>query len=353
MNERTIRHILLVRPSALGDVCRSVPLVVSLKRALPDAQIDWLVQDSFAGAITAHSGVHRVIPFARKDLGRLMRHGRLWRILRWTRSLADHPYDLAIDAQGLLRSAFFTWSSRAPRRVGYANAPEGAGIFYNIRPRVDRSMHTVDRMLALLGPIGVEPIRDMRLYTGAQAKAEASRLCPPGCVVIAPTSRWVSKRWPIDRFRALGDQLLATTDARLVIVGGPGEQEQCRPLLDLAGSSDRVIDLVGRTSVEVLMAVIESSRLVVANDSAALHMAVGFDRPIVALYGPTEVSRVGPYRREADVIQHRDPDEPVNHKDDAQVRMMERIGVEEVAEACRRRIERSPQTGPPPNPKNL
>lgn len=335
MNERTTQDILLVRPSALGDVCRSVPLAASLKRAFPNARIDWLVQDSFAGAIAAHPGVHRVIPFARKTLGRLMRRGRLVQVLRWTRSLADHPYDLAIDAQGLLRSAFFTWSSQAPRRVGYGNAPEGAAIFYNVRPRVDRSMHAVDRMLALLEAIGVEPVRDMRLYTSDEAKARAAALCPPGCVVVAPTSRWASKRWPIERFRTLVDHLLASTDVRVAIVGGPGEQEQCRPLLDLAGSSHRVVDLVGKTSVEDLMAVIESSRLVVANDSAALHMAVGFDRPIVALYGPTDVGRVGPYRRQADVIQHRVPGEPVNHKDDAQVRLMERISVEEVVEACR------------------
>lgn len=334
MNERTHRHILLVRPSALGDVCRTVPLVASLRRAFPESKIDWLVQDSFAGAITAHPGVHRVIPFARRDLGRLMRRGRLLRVLRWTRSLADDPYDLAIDAQGLLRSAFFAWSSRAPRRVGYGNAPEGASIFYNVRPRIDRSMHAVDRMLALLEAIGVEPVRDMRLYTSAESKAKAAGLCPPGSVVIAPTSRWASKRWPIDRFRSLVVHLLASSDARFAIVGGPGEQEQCRPLLELTAETDRVIDLVGRTSVEVLMAVIETSRLVVANDSAALHMAVGFDRPIVALYGPTDVSRVGPYRRESNVIQHRSPSEPVNHKDDAQVRMMERISVQEVVEAC-------------------
>lgn len=338
MIERTPRHILLVRPSALGDVCRTVPLAASLQRAFPDSRIDWLVQDSFAGAIAAHPGVHRVIPFARKELGRLMRRGHVRRVLRWTRSLADQPYDLAIDAQGLLRSAFFTWSSRAPRRVGYGNAPEGAPIFYNIRPRVDCSLHAVDRMLALLDAIGVEPVRDMRLYTSAESRARAAALCPPGCVVIAPTSRWASKRWPIERFRSLVVQLLAASDTCVAVVGGPGEEEQCRPLLDLAGPTDRVIDLVGKTSVEVLMAVIESSRLVVANDSAALHMAVGFDRPIVALYGPTDVSRVGPYQREADVIQHRLPGESVNHKDDTQVRLMERISVEEVLAACRRRI---------------
>lgn len=338
MIERAPRHILLVRPSALGDVCRTVPLLASLKRAFPDAEIDWLVQDSFAGAIASHPDLHRAIPFARKDLGSMMRQGRLFSVLRWTRSLADQPYDLAIDAQGLFRSAFLAWSSHARRRVGYANAPEGAAMFYNVRQHVDPSKHAVERMLALLEMISAEPVRDMRLYTSESARRQAEAMCPRGCIVVAPTSRWASKRWPIERFRAMVDTLLASSGARVAVVGGPGEQEQCRPLLELAGSSDRVMDLVGKTSVEVLMAVIESSSLVVANDSAALHMAVGFDRPIVALYGPTDVARVGPYQREPDVIQHRHPGEPINHKNDAQVSMMERISVEEVVEACRRRL---------------
>ncbi|GAB4386616.1 MAG: lipopolysaccharide heptosyltransferase II [Phycisphaerales bacterium] len=339
------RNILLVRPSALGDVCRTVPLVASLKRAFPDAGIDWLVQDSFAGAIEAHPGVRRVIPFPRRQLGQLMRTGRLLSVLGWTRSLAGRDYDLAIDAQGLFRSAFFTWSSRAPRRVGYANAPEGAPLFYNVRVRVDRKQHAVDRMLALLEPIGVEPIRDMRLHSSASARRAAAALCPPGSIVVAPTSRWASKRWPITRFCALVERLLDDTDAVIAIVGGPGEEDQCAPLVELAGTTPRVLDLIGRTSVQTLAAVIESSRLVIANDSAALHMAVGFDRPIVALFGPTDVMRVGPYGRAADVIQHRRPDEPFDHKNDAHVAFMERIEVDEVLDACLCRLRAA--TGAP------
>lgn len=328
------RNILLVRPSALGDVCRTVPLVASLRRAFPDAGIDWLVQDSFAGAIEAHPGVRRVIPFPRRQLGQLMKQGRLLSVLGWTRSLAERNYDLAIDAQGLFRSAFFTWSSRARRRVGYANAPEGAPLFYNVRVRVDWEQHAVDRMLALLEPIGVEPIRDMRLYSSASGRHAAAALCPAGSIVVAPTSRWASKRWPVTRFGALVERLLADTDAAIAIVGGPGEEAQCAPLIELANATSRVINLIGRTSVETLAAVIESSRLVIANDSAALHMAVGFDRPIVALFGPTDVKRVGPYGRAADVIWHRRPDEPFDHKNDAHVAFMERIGVDEVLDAC-------------------
>jgi len=330
----TPRSILLVRPSALGDVCRTVPLAASLRCAFPQAAIDWLVQDTFAEAVEAHPDVRTVVPFPRRRLGQLMKTGRIDRVLKWSRSLRTPGYDLAIDAQGLFRSAWLTYSSRAPRRIGFANAAEGAAIFYNERHRVDRSMHTVDRMLALLERAGIEPVPNMRLYTTPDAQRHAAAVCPPKPIVIAPTSRWPSKRWPIDRFRTLVDELLNATDAHIVVVGGPGEQDQCAPLLELAHQSNRVVDLVGKTSVGQLMGVIERARLVVANDSAALHMAVGFNRPIVALFGPTDVARVGPYRRESDVIQHRLPGEPINHKNDAQAALMRRIGVEEVLNAC-------------------
>jgi heptosyltransferase-1 len=121
----------------------------------------------------------------------------------------------------------------------------------------------------------------------------------------------------------------------VTIVGGPGEESQCGPLLTRFAGEGGVTNLVGRTRVGVLMPVIERARAVVANDSAALHMAVGFGRPAVALFGPTDAARVGPYGRAGEVIQHLEPGDTLDHKKDAQVALMERIGVEEVVGAVR------------------
>jgi lipopolysaccharide heptosyltransferase I len=334
----TPRRILLIRPSALGDVCRSVPVLVSLKRAFPEATVDWMVQDSFVEAIESHPDLGQVVPFPRKQLGRFMRTGRIDRVLGWMRSVRRNNYDLVVDAQGLLRSGLIARAAGAGVRVGYANAQEGAGFLYNRRFRVGRDLHAVDRMLALIEAAGIEPIADMRLYTSEAARSEAEALCPEPAVVIAPTSRWAAKRWPIDRFADLTARLLDAGTGPIAIVGGPGEEEQCKPLLDRFADEPRVINLVGRTRIGVLMAVIERARVVVANDSAALHMAAGFGRPTVALFGPTEVARVGPYQREADVIQHLQPGDTLDHKTAANVRLMERIGVEEVVDMVIQRL---------------
>jgi len=331
MITRDPRHILLIRPSALGDVCRSVPVLVSLQRAFPDARVDWLVQDSFVEAIAAHPNLGKAIPFPRKELGRYGRSLRIDKVLGWMKSVRQHDYDLVVDAQGLLRSGLIARGTKAPWRLGYANAQEGAGFHYTEKHVIDKSLHAVDRMLGLLDAAGIDPVRDMRLYTSDTDRDAAMQLCGEPGLVLAPTSRWAAKRWPIERFAELTTRALEAGVDRVTIVGGPDEREQCRALLEPFAADDRVVDLVGKTRIGVLMAVIEQARVVVANDSAALHMAVGFDRPTVALFGPTDVSRVGPYQREADVVQHLEPDDSFDHKRASNVAIMNRITTDEVA----------------------
>jgi len=337
------RRILLIRPSALGDVCRTVPVLVSLKRAFPGAEVDWLVQDSFAAAVAHHPDLNGVVPFPRAALARWFSRPAVFRrAVEFLVDLGRRRYDMVIDCQGLLRSGLFTLATRAPVRVGYANAEELGWLGYNRRADVPRAMHTVDRMLALAEHAGAPAVRDMRLYPPPDDRERVASdpdLAGRRYAVLAPTSRWPGKRWPIERFaelaRAMLDGGLGGFDA-VVVVGSRGEREQCGPLLALAsaggaGSSPRLLDRVGATTVGGLMALIERASLVIANDSAALHMAVGLDRPAIGLYGPTDLALVGPYRREGCAIQHVTPGDDLDHKNESAGRaLMERISVEEV-----------------------
>lgn len=354
------RRILLIRPSALGDVCRTVPVLVSLRRAFPDAAIDWLVQDTFIDAVRHHPALNEAVPFPRTLLGRTSRRGNLSPTLRWMNARLLHRYDLVIDAQGLFRSGLFTRWTGAPRRIGYRNAAELGWLFYTHRVHADRSLHTVDRMLALARAAGADPVRDMRLYadpaelawvdeqsrswTGRRPEptspAPSSSIpAPSPFALLAPTSRWPGKQWPADRFTELARRLLGRGVPALVIVGTGDERGQISPLLEWARHEPRAIDLVGETTIARLMALTARASLVVANDSAALHMGVGFDRPLITLFGPTRVGRVGPYRRAHGVIQHTRPTDRFDHKNPAIGRaMMERITVEEVVEACLTRL---------------
>lgn len=340
MSKPSADSILIIRPSALGDVCRSVPVLASLRAAFPSARIDWLVQDGFAEAISAHPALTDVIRFDRSGLGRDLKAVQPESTIRFLRHLRSQRYDLAVDAQGLFRSGMLALATWARRRVGYSNAQELGWLGYTERHRVSRELHAVDRMLALIEGAGVPPVVDMRLHTLPAWRERASERLGPGRIgILAPTSRWIGKRWPAERFAEVAGRMLGMGIDRVAIVGSRSEREQCGLLLDLASSDDRVIDLIGKTSVGELMAVIERASVVIANDSAAIHMAVGFSRPMVALYGPTSISRVGPYRRENDVVQHLEPGDTLDHKDDLVGRaMMERISVDEVAERIERAI---------------
>lgn len=325
------RRILIIRPSGLGDVSRSVPVLVSLKRAFPDAQIDWLVRRGFEDAILHHPDLHEAILFDRQ---------------RWTRSFAmmrhlrRRRYDRVYDLQGLLRSAIFTRSTCAPRRVGLKQSRECATLGYNVVHDV-RADHVVDRSLGLLAADGVTPVRDMRLYTSEvdrqwfEEHLAALGIRDQAYVVIAPTALWPSKRWPIERFVEVARRLPERGIEHIFVVGGPGEQAQSAALVDMAGPPT-VHSLVGATTVGQLMATIERCALAICHDSAALHMAVGFGRRAIGLYGLTDPQRDGPYRYATGVVKA-PVTETIRHKqrhiDD---RYIARISVDDVRQALDR-----------------
>jgi len=330
------QRILIVRPSALGDVCRTVPCLVSLRRAFPAATIDWLVNAPFAPAIAPHPMLDDTVPFHRKDFS-------LGRGLALARRLRAGRYDAAYDLQGLLRSGMLTWLTRAPDRVGFANAREGAAFCYNRRHRIDRTRHTVDRMLGLLESAGIEPVRDMRLYVGADDATWLDRFIDEhalgaGYNCVAPTAQWRCKCWPIGRYAEVAKSI----EGPVVVLAAPHEHAQVQPLLEALG--ERAV--LPRTTVGQLIALISRCRLLVCNDSAALHIGVAFDKPIVSVFGPTDPARVGPYRRPDAVVQPpgitpADMARYRRHKDDQT--LIGRVTVERVRDAIASQLDRRGQ----------
>ncbi len=336
-------RVLIVRPSALGDVCRTVPALVTLRAAMPRAHIAWLVNEHYADAVRHHPDLDEVRTFPRHQFGRTLKTGRLvGAAIRWVRNLRSQKYDVAIDLQGLFRSGLITWLSGARRRIGFANGRELSWLAYNRRHKVDTRLHTVDRMLGLLAAAGCEPRHNMRLHLGPDdhrwldeflaqgVAADASYAC------LAPTAQWLCKCWPIGKYIELARKMLETQIAgpRLVLVSAPSERDQVKPLLDaLSKWRDRV--LFPQTTVGQLLALVSRARVLVCNDSAPLHVAIGFDRPIVSVFGPTDPALVGPYGRPDAVVRPPGHEAPgaVNyraHRDDQT--LISQVSVESVWE---------------------
>ena len=332
-------RFLIIRPSAMGDVARTVPALVSLRAAFPNSQIDWVVDAGLEAIIDEHPALSRAVPFPKRTIKASLRRCSIGPLKRFLGDLREARYDAVFDLQGLARSAVIAVGCGAKTRYGLRDAREFAHLAYSHTAEADPEMHTVDRMLAVITAAGVSPIRDMRLYTSPRARAwlTTQDWSAAPYAVLAPTSRWRSKQWPADRFAGVAEHLIGA-GMRVVFVGARGEEDQAGPVLALCGRDQRAVNMIGRTSVAELMGIIERAALVVANDSAALHISVGLDRPLIALFGPTRVHRVGPYGRGADVIQHLRPGDSMRHKDPSSAVMMERITLREVIEMAERRL---------------
>lgn len=336
----SFNNILIIRPSALGDVARTVPALVSLRKAYPDARIDWVVEQGMEAVIEAHPDLSNIVIFPKQAVKKAAKRLNPGPLLTFRRTLRAASYDAVFDLQGLARSAMMTYATGARVRAGLARARELGWLAYTHTTDAEVTMHTVQRMLEVIKAAGVPIVEDMRLYTSPRAQNWLSQQswADTDYVVLAPTSRWPAKQWPQQRFAEVA-KILADMGLTVLVVGGKSERDQCPDLLEATTLHDNIIDLVGNTSIAQLMAVLSCAALVVANDSAALHIAVGFDRPIVALFGPTRVERVGPYKREVDVVQHVGPADDLRHKVLANVRLMERISTTEVVTCCIDRLK--------------
>lgn len=345
-------RVLIIRPSALGDVSRTVPALVTLRHAMPDAQIDWLVHEAYADVIRHHPDLNGLVTFPRKRFGAIgYNPAAAAEALRWSRDLRSNHYDIVFDLQGLLRSGLFTRLTAAPRRVGFANAREFAWLGYNRRHTIDPKQHTVDRMLSLLEAEGIPPQHDTTLYLGHDDEQwldgwleQQGITGPYAC--LAPTARWRCKCWPIENYAAISQRLLDSNIAgnRLVVLAAPDEHQAVAPLLDQLGGDRRVV--VPQTTVGQMMAILSRSRLLVCNDSAPLHIAVGFKCPIAAIFGPTDPALVGPYHCDDTVLRPTAASASNSgrmdyrrHRDDQS--LIAQVSIDEVWEKVREQLDRA------------
>ena len=310
LSEREFERILLIKPSSLGDVILALPILDGLRRRYPSAHIAWLVANPFVELIDPHPALDEVIPFDRKRFGRL---GRSWRVtvefVRFIASLRRRRFDLVVDLQGLFRSGFFARACGAGVRIGPSKGREAAWIFYTHRfPVATLESHSLTRMWAaseLLGfgdaPMTFRlPITDDDRSCAMQLLTDAGIDMDRGYAVVCPEARWPTKVWPADRFGAVIDRLAEARALPAVLVGSASAGEICRAVAAAAASGP--INLAGKTTLRQAAALIERARLVLTHDSGPMHMADALGRPLVALIGPTNPVRTGPYSQPDAVI---------------------------------------------------
>ncbi len=270
--------ILIIKPSALGDVVQALPVLTGLKRRWPAAQIDWIVNDSLASILEGHPCLRSTILYPRKRWTTPSRLPEMW---RWGQKLRAEKYDITIDLQGLLRSALMTWAANSPRRIGLLSAREGSRAFYN-EFISDTALSAAERYLTVLEHLDIPVDRhDFQLLPRAPM-LEALKDYGP-YIALHPYSRWRTKLWPWRYYQELIDSM---PDQKFVVVGeGPWFP------LDAPG---RLVDLRGQLSLSTLVTVLHGARSVLSTDSGPAHIAGALGRPTLVLFGATDWRKTKP-----------------------------------------------------------
>ena len=287
------RRILFIKPSSLGDIVDALPTLAALRRRFPEAHIAWLVKRQWAGFVERAEGLDRVWPVGPGIGGWLSEVPRL----------RAEGFDLAVDLQGLLRSALMARLAGCPARVGFANGREGSPLFYTQRvPVPTDEMHAVDRYLLVADAVGAGR-REKPQFRFAIPSADRELMeevlrrhgLRPGAAWIAMnvSARWPTKRWPFESFAVVADRLHDEGMGQVVLVGGPDDRVDAQAVR--AHMKTTPVDVTGATDVGLLPALLQSASLLVTNDSGPMHVAAAVGTPVVALFGPTSAARTGPY----------------------------------------------------------
>jgi heptosyltransferase I len=294
------RRILIIKPSAIGDVVHALPVLPRLRKRWPAAQITWLVTPTCAGLVENHPQIDEVILFDRQRLAAWWRKPSAFlELMRFANRLREASFDLVIDLQGLFRSGWISAVTGAPWRAGFATAREFAPIFYT--QFVDGSVendHAVERYLKMATALGCEegPV-EFTFAADDADRAYVDRLIPPDVpyAVLLPGANWETKRWPIDKFAQLVKPIREQFGLACVVAGAGGDAALARPIL-----SD--FDVIGKTNLRQTVALLARSSLVIANDTGPMHIAAALGKPLVTPYGPTSPRRTGPFGRMESVV---------------------------------------------------
>lgn len=291
--------ILIVRLGALGDIVHAIPVAMALRRAHPDARIDWVVSAKHREILECVPAIDRriVIDDRRLSSGALSFAAAL-RELRRTR------YDVALDLQGLIKSAVIARGSGARRVIGFSarhareplacwfytevHDPGGAGMYAPSETR-----HVVDINLGMLTRMGVAPAPpEFRLEVSRSASVAQAIAQMGGAYALLNTgAAWPNKRWPAARLGALAARLYQRRGLRSLVLWGPGERALAD---DVVAQSGGAAIIAPQTTITDMAALAASATVMVSGDTGPAHIASAVGTPLVGIYGPTRPERNGP-----------------------------------------------------------
>ncbi|HEX8776066.1 MAG TPA: lipopolysaccharide heptosyltransferase I [Pyrinomonadaceae bacterium] len=311
-------RILIVKLGSIGDIVHTLPALAAIRRALPGTDISWVVERRAAEILRDNPLLDRLIEVDTKALRRWPMSGEtLLAPRQQLRRLRASTFDLALDFQGLLKSAAIARLSGARRSYGFARAglrePASRFLLSKTVP-TEPHTHVIHKNLALaaraLGievPAGPEDL-EFPIAVGAEHEREAreaARGAEAGYAILNPGGGWPTKLWSAERFGALADELWAHHGLRSLVTYGPGERELAERV-EASSRSGRARALTLSLKGFYALAKSEGTRVYVGGDTGPTHLAVAAGTPVVGLFGPTEWWRNGSPRPQDICVERND-----------------------------------------------
>jgi heptosyltransferase-1 len=312
-NKSDVAEILVVRLGAMGDIVHTLPAVASIKLSFPRARLTWVVEPRWRPLLEGNRFIDCLVEFNRQS----------WTSIRGAfRRIRSSPVDLAVDFQGLVKSSLVALASRPERLFGYhrTQAREGSAAWFYSNPVIVHSRHIVDRNLELAQAAGAKnTVIDFSLPDGTP-----EGILPDLPYVLAnPLAGWRSKQWPLEHYEELAKIIQSEMQLKLVLNGPSGAA-----LTGIKGVHVHDSGLSG------LIWATRRATAVVGVDSGPLHLAAALGKPGVAIFGPTDPERNGPYGSTIRVL--RSPRAQTTYKRGAEIdAAMHEITPRDVVEAMK------------------
>ena len=285
------RRFLVVRLGSLGDIVHTFPAVAALRESFPDSEIIWLTHARWKPLVASSGLATKIWTTETRQFSSL---------LQTIKEIRVADFDVAIDYQGLWKSASLPFLGGVKRRIGFSSKSvreTGVPVLYTDRVHAT-SAHVADQNGELSRRAGAHsavadftlqppPLDDDALFKFLRTRGVERY------VVLSPGGGWRSKCWPPERFGALCRMISTTLATRCVVNYGPGEDDLAAKVRDASGNTD---PLLFNGELGPLMCLLRHALCVVGGDTGPLHLAVALGTPVVALFGPTNPARNGPYR---------------------------------------------------------
>ena len=334
----SMRNILIIKLRYIGDVLLATPTVSAIKAARPDVRVTMMVNRGTEDVLSGNPDMNEILVL---DKGSLAAQSQLIAGLRRRR------FDTVIDLTDGDRSAFMSWISGAPVRIGFNDEQRWRGHYYT---QVVQSMpgvqHRIDRDLESLKSLGIQAgSRDPQLWLTQEEANSADQVLDQlgvqrsqSMVILQPGARYWFKAWPPERFAELADRLTSQYGCQVLIGGSDQDIDLAQQIRQMAKSNPVI--MAGRTTIKQFSAIAKKSALFVGSDSGAMHIAAAVGTPVVALFGPSNPAEWGP-RGEAIEVIYKGLDcrtcfHPTCHR--GEQNCMKLISVDEVETASKRLI---------------